>query len=162
MSQSYEATRALLLGRIRTALIRLDSGDTPDNATLEQLVPLLEKAASIVQTSGHHAAGHFLSFLQAPDQVLTTEATTPTDADLSSKENAREGTSLPLRTAPQPPVDSEIVAHKDTQPVTASKAGCFQPPYSRTAKRTYPTHTQSAPPGTSQSPIGGRSRPHPY
>ena len=162
MSQQNEVTRALLLGRIRTALVRLNDADAPDDATLEQLAPLFEKAASIVRFSGHHAAGHFLSFLQGPDQVLTTEAISPMDPDLSSNEDVREGASLPIRTAPQPPVDSELVAYKDTQPATVSKAGCSQPPCSRAAKHACPTHTQSAPLGTSQNPIGGSTRSHPY
>ena len=57
MSQQNEDTRARLLDRVRAALMRLNNADEPDDATLAQLVPLFENAASIVQSSGHHVAG---------------------------------------------------------------------------------------------------------
>ena len=151
-----------MLGRIRTALIRLNNAHTPDDATLAQLVPLFEKAANIVQFSGHHAAGHFLSFLQEPKQVLATEATTSMDPDLSCDEDVRECAPQPNRAPPQPPLDNAPVASNDTQPAIVSKAGCCQPPCGYIAKQACPTHIQRAPLGTPQNPIGGSTRSRPY
>ena len=156
MSQQDEDTRARLLGRVRSALMRLNNADEPDDATLEQLVPLFENAANIVQSSGHHAAGHFLSFLQEPKQSLATVATAPMDPGLPCNGDIHDNASQPDQASAQPSADTMLAASSSVrprvaeappnagagatsqlslpevpssygQPATVSKAGCIQP-----------------------------------
>ena len=115
MSQQDDHSRQLLLGRIRTALERLDDSETPDDATLARLARIFEEAARIIRFSGHYTPGHFLSFLQELEQALNTEVITPMEPDFPSNENVGEGTSLPSQTTFQPPVDNEPVAPAETR-----------------------------------------------
>ena len=112
MSQQDGDTRASLLARIRTALMRLNDAVTPDDDTLAQLVPLFEKAASIVQFSGHHAAGHFLSFLQEPKPGHGTVATAPMDHGLPSDEDIHDDASQSNQASARPPADAMPAARQ--------------------------------------------------
>ena len=187
MFQQNEDTRTRLLDRVRTALIRLNEADTPDDATLAQLVPLFENAANIVQPSGRHAAGHFLSFLQKPKQGLATVATAPMDPRLPCNGDIHDNASQLNQASARPPADTMPVVSSSVRPRVAEAlldagagatsqlslsevpisdtqlaTGCFQPLYGYIAKQANPAHTQKAPLGTAQNPIGGGTRSHPY
>ena len=191
MSQQDGDTRARLLVRIRTALIRLDNAVTPDDSTLAQLVLLFENAASIVQSSSPHAAGHFLSFLQEPQPGHGTVATAPMDHGLPSDEDIHDNASQSNQASARPPADAmpaasnavrpcvaeaplddgsgatsqsslSEVPSSDTRLATVSKAGCIQPLYGYNTKQASPAHTQKAPLGTPGNPIGGCTRSRPY
>ena len=181
MAQQNEDTRARLLGRIKAALIRCNDADTPDNATLAQLVPLFEHAANIVQSSGCHAAGHFLSFLQKPQQGLATVAAAPMDPRLPCNGDIRDNASQLNQASARPPADAMPVVSSSVRPrvpeaLLDAGAGStsqlslsevpssdmLRPWYGYIAKQTNPAHTQKAPLGTAQNPIGRITRSHPY
>ena len=161
-----DETRALLLGRIRTALQRLDDSDTPDNATLARLAIIFEEAVSVLRFSSHHSAGHFLMLLREPERVPAIEAIAPRDPDLQNDEDARECAALSDQTVLQPLVNDEPDTSQDMRPPmameAASKAGCSQPPRSTAMRTPCLTHSQRAPLGTLDNPIGRITRSHPY
>ena len=181
MAQQYEETRARLRGRINAALIRCSDEDTPDNATLAQLVPLFEDAANIVQSSRCHAAGHFLSLLQKPKQCLATVAAASMDPRLPCSGDIRDNVSLLNQASARSPADAMPVVSSSVRPrvpeaLLDAGAGStsqlslsevpssdtLQPLYGYIAKQTNPAHTQKAPLGTAQNPIGRITRSHPY
>jgi hypothetical protein len=92
MSQQEMDTRTSLMNRFRTALRQLDAALTQlddtgmlEDATLAQIVPLLENAANIAQSNvAQLVPGHFLPLLQEPRQGLVTEATAPMHPRLPS------------------------------------------------------------------------------
>jgi len=120
MSQQDGDTRTRLLARIKTAILRLNDSDTPDDATLALLIPYLESAADIAQSSRPRAAGHFLSFLQEPKPGQGTEATTaPMDHGPPSDEDIHGSAPQSDQTPAQPPADAVPAASNAMPPCTA-------------------------------------------
>ena len=148
-----DEARVLLLGRIRNALRQLDQSDTPDNATLARLADIFEEAVSVLHFSSHHSAGHFLVLLQEPVRV----------PDLQNDEDTHECAALSGQTAH---VNEELDISQVMRPpmtiVAASKAGGSQPPHTTAMRTPCLTHSQRAPLGTLDNPIGKITRSHPY
>ena len=177
--------RTSLTNRFRTALKQLDAALTLlddserlEDATLAQIVPLLENAANIAQTSVEQLVpGYFLPLLREPRQGLVTEATAPMHPHLPSSGQILANASRLNQTSAWPSTDAVLavndqvrLATAGARPITGAEepsqlglSEMSQQPGTRYSKSSSLCHnTQTAGPGTPQNPIGSSARSRPY